>query len=192
MSSSVVTSPPQLPSSRGLSHMKSQSLVGISLPPSQAPSNISSTTSVPLGSSHRPTAGLDGVVISQTHSPTPTSTTSNQIYTNPSTSNAFNHATDNSVPVSNSTYDPWASADFSFFESAPTPPKPKPAPFSAPAIAQTPKPRTRSVTFASTRAAAPPQASPRGSGKTRQELEQDRIVASIIKGLPDLSYMLRR
>jgi hypothetical protein len=33
---------------------------------------------------------------------------------------------------------------------------------------------------------------PPRSQKSREEIEQDRIVQSVVNGLPDLSYMLRR
>lgn len=85
-------------------------------------------------------------------------------------------------PVSAANVDPWASADFSFFENGALPvskqaaaPIPKLIPprhgtFGAPAVASIP-PRNQN---------------------SREELEQDRIVQSIVKGLPDLSYMLRK
>jgi hypothetical protein len=56
------------------------------------------------------------------------------------------------------------------------------------AVASKPKVVAKSVAF---QPLAPgPQA--RGNGKTKKEIEEDKIVASIIKGLPDLSYMLQR
>jgi hypothetical protein len=98
----------------------------------------------------------------------------------PTTTKFSPAATPAVTTVANGNYDPWASADFSFFERAP--PQPKPA--SPPKH----KPASKSVSFGSPF----PEPLRRNGGKSRQEIEQDRIVADIIKGLPDLSYMLRR
>ncbi|KAI9744204.1 MAG: hypothetical protein M1818_002356 [Claussenomyces sp. TS43310] len=76
--------------------------------------------------------------------------------------------------------DPWANADFSFFETA------------------VPKPQTISPVPSKLPQMAPPQPSaveesrPRGSQLPSSETERDRIVQNIIQNLPDLSYMLRR
>ncbi|KAE9364406.1 hypothetical protein N431DRAFT_431291 [Stipitochalara longipes BDJ] len=77
--------------------------------------------------------------------------------------------------------DPWASADFSFFETSA-------APASKPKTPSIPKLMPKSVTFST-----PPVTSmfPQ-SQKSREEIEQDRIVQSVVEGLPDLSYMLRK
>ncbi|KFY82202.1 hypothetical protein V500_10735 [Pseudogymnoascus sp. VKM F-4518 (FW-2643)] len=99
--------------------------------------------------------------------------------------------------------DPWANADFSFFESPSTAPtsvpasKPpsytsKPSPFASKPIPVAPK---ATPVLNNTKAIEPtppqaPSASPVGQ-KSKAELEQDRIVRDIINGLPDLSYMLR-
>jgi len=85
-------------------------------------------------------------------------------------------------PVSAANVDPWASADFSFFEIGVVP-------VSKQAAAPIPKSiPPRSVTFSTPAVASiPPQ-----NQKSREELEQDRIVQSVVKGLPDLSYMLRK
>lgn len=99
--------------------------------------------------------------------------------------------------------DPWANADFSFFESPSTAPtsvpasKPssytsKPFPFASKPIAVAPK---ATPTLNNTKAIEPtppqvPSAPPVGR-KSKAELEQDKIVRHIINGLPDLSYMLR-
>lgn len=78
--------------------------------------------------------------------------------------------------------DPWASADFSFFESSAVP-------VSKSMAASTPKlPPPKTVTFSTP---AVLSASSRNQ-KSKEEVEQDRIVQSVVKGLPDLSYMLRR
>ncbi|EPE27942.1 hypothetical protein GLAREA_04733 [Glarea lozoyensis ATCC 20868] len=82
--------------------------------------------------------------------------------------------------------DPWASADFSFFDTAPS--------ISAPALA--PKPQKKPVAVS-----VPPRSGPTSimpapaiskTRRSKEEMEQDKIVESIISGLPDLSYMLKR
>lgn len=99
--------------------------------------------------------------------------------------------------------DPWANADFSFFESPSTAPtslptsKPppctsKPSPFSSKPIPVAPK---SAATLSNTKQAKPAspdiQPAPPAGRKSKAELEQDKIVRDIIMGLPDLSYMLR-
>lgn len=71
--------------------------------------------------------------------------------------------------------DVWATADFSFFDS-PALSKPTPA-------APTPVPK------ASIQSPVPVKQS---QGSSREQVEQDRVVESIVQNLPDLSYMLRR
>lgn len=189
MSSPVIAAAPQMPDLRGLGHKKSQSLIGISPQPAQVPSSGPAAPSISFGSVHRSTPSLDGVSMPQMHNQAIIPAISSSSFPITSTSNAFNTTTTNTPsPTANSTYDPWASADFSVFDTPAPPPKPKSAPPPKPNLAQTHRQGAKSVSFESTRA-APPQ---RGNGKTRQEIEQDRIVASIIRGLPDLSYMLRR
>ncbi|KIM99467.1 hypothetical protein OIDMADRAFT_55390 [Oidiodendron maius Zn] len=187
ISSPVVTAPPQKPPVHGLSHKKSQSLIGISFPTALAP-NGAPASSIPIGSGHRPTSSLDGILMPQTYNTGPAGQISNQLVTSTDASNAFNTTSNTMPPLRDGSYDPWASADFSVFETPAAPAKPKSAPPSKPTLTQTHKPGAKSVSFESTRAAPVP----RSNGKTRQEIEQDRIVASIIRGLPDLSYMLRR
>jgi hypothetical protein len=85
-------------------------------------------------------------------------------------------------PITAASVDPWASADFSFFETS-TAPVSKPISLLAPK-SMPPK----SVTFSTPAVTSTP---PRNQ-KSREELEQDRIVQSVVKGLPDLSYMLRK
>lgn len=92
--------------------------------------------------------------------------------------------------------DPWANADFSFFESpstAPTSiPASKPSPFASKPIRVAPKaaPALNSAQPAKPTSLQIPSAPP-GGRKSEAELEQDKIVRDIINGLPDLSYMLR-
>jgi len=132
-------------------------------------------------------------------------------------------------PPASSNPDPWATADFSFFDA------PVPKPITAPATktmpqkavsrgaAQGPLPRTvsgsilpkiapqktvvrdvpmqhppqkpvsqpKSTPLRAVAYALPNSALPRGDGRTRLEVEQDNVVAGIVKSLPDLSYMLR-
>lgn len=89
----------------------------------------------------------------------------------------------------------WASADFSFFDSSSAPlPTPAPAPLPL-----------KSVTFSSLppRTLHPPKLPPshihpprttatKSRSKVGEEPDQEELVQSIIKGLPDLSYMLRK
>lgn len=189
MASPVASSPPQIPPSRGPRHKKSQSLIEASLPQSQTHHVNAASPSIPLGNSHRATASLNATSIPNTDKPATMPATPNQIYGNTYTSNEFNLPTNNSAPIANSNYDPWASADFSFFDSAPAPPQ-KHIFMPPPKLTTTQilKAGTTSVPFESTRA----EPVRRGNGKTRQEVEQDRIVANIVRGLPDLSYMFRR
>ncbi|ELR06871.1 hypothetical protein VC83_01711 [Pseudogymnoascus destructans] len=99
--------------------------------------------------------------------------------------------------------DPWANADFSFFESPSTAPpgvpasKPlshtsKPSSFASKPIPVAPKATPALKSTESAKATSPqiPSEPPVGQ-KSRVELEQDQIVRDIINGLPDLSYMLR-
>jgi hypothetical protein len=79
--------------------------------------------------------------------------------------------------------DPWASADFSFFE-APRAPQPKYVTALVPKAIP-----TKSVTFGTPTSATE---LPRRDQRSREEIEHDRIVQNVIKSLPDLTYMLRR
>ncbi|OBT84347.1 hypothetical protein VE02_07252 [Pseudogymnoascus sp. 03VT05] len=99
--------------------------------------------------------------------------------------------------------DPWANADFSFFESPSTAPtsvpasKPslhtsKPSAFPSKPIPVAPKaaPVLNNTEPAKPTSPQIPSAPPVGR-KSKAKLEQDKIARDIIKGLPDLSYMLR-
>jgi hypothetical protein len=101
--------------------------------------------------------------------PIPTSSKQNIMVTNPTSS------------VQNN--DPWASADFSFFD-APSAPQLKFVP--APALKLMP---AKSVSFGTPTSAT---SLPRREQRSREEIEQDRIVQSVVKSLPDLSYMLKK
>jgi hypothetical protein len=105
-------------------------------------------------------------------------------------------------PPAQQPIDAWADADFSIFESMPPPSMTTPQrrvqdpsdPFSifdAPeAVSTTPKSFTRSPP----RNATPPPAQPL-TGATnsvqRRKAEEDQIIGDILRGLPDLGYMLR-
>lgn len=91
--------------------------------------------------------------------------------------------------------DPWATADFSIFES--TPPAPQPTPPPPPSSSQNPssnapKPFTRS---SPPRNSTPPTLQPLTSATSsaqQRKAEEDAIIRDILEGLPDLRYMLRR
>ncbi|KFY58737.1 hypothetical protein V496_05992 [Pseudogymnoascus sp. VKM F-4515 (FW-2607)] len=105
--------------------------------------------------------------------------------------------------LTSSSEDPWANADFSFFESPSTAPtsvptsKPPPytsklSPFSSKPVPVAPKAAPALSNAKQAKPASPdiPPA-PTVGRKSKAELEQDKIVRDIINGLPDLSYMLR-
>ncbi|KAF7872193.1 hypothetical protein EAF04_003118 [Stromatinia cepivora] len=104
-------------------------------------------------------------------------------------------------PVPKSIQDPWASVDFSFFDTPTSAPATIPTFLSKPTANSRPQsypapPKPKTVTFStpsptSTHSLPPPVYTGHGS-KTKSEMEQDEIVKRIVGGLPDLSYMLRR
>ncbi|PBP23405.1 hypothetical protein BUE80_DR005953 [Diplocarpon rosae] len=179
----MVSSPatPTLPAllpQKGLHHKKSQSFGGMRSDASQT-SNGSAWTIEPLqsGLSSRARTSFDDVLV-------PTSanlqtTRDNNLSTAPpleilSTPKDSLKAVSDAPPAAS--YDPWATADFSFFDTAPAPvqqlnpmPIPKVARFSTP----TPAPL-------------------QGNQRSREDWEQDQLVQAVVKGLPDLSYMLRK
>ncbi|TVY81160.1 hypothetical protein LSUE1_G006259 [Lachnellula suecica] len=183
MSSPVTSTAPYFPQSKGLRHKKSQSFGGAFEPSKQPSAPVVQAQSINLERGHRPTVSFDQILMPERRSA--------QIGNSPEVPNlysaplsAFSPPVDTitptqTIPAGND--DPWASVDFSFFESAPTaPPPPKAAPAPEPLPVKT-------VSFASTRASI---SSP-GNHKPKEEIEQDRIVQSVVQGLPDLSYMLR-
>ncbi|KAF7959923.1 hypothetical protein EAE96_001526 [Botrytis aclada] len=108
-------------------------------------------------------------------------------------------------PPSTSMQDPWASVDFSFFDT-PTPAPAivtgtapmflskqttKPRPQSYPAL---PKPKTVTFSTPSPKPTSSPPAPTYANhdSKTKFEMDQNEIVKRIVGGLPDLGYMLRR
>jgi hypothetical protein len=104
--------------------------------------------------------------------------------------------------LTSSSEDPWANADFSFFESPSTMPtsvpvsKPslhtsKPSPFASRPIPVALKTTPASTTESAKSTSPQIPSEPPVGRKSKAELEQDKIVRDIISGLPDLSYMLR-
>jgi hypothetical protein len=186
VASPIISIAPVLSTSQGLRHKKSQSLNGAFPPqlfplPGEPP--ISPQSSV---LSHKSTMSFDDIVV-----PKPRNSLDSK--SNPFPPVKYSIAAASSIspitqtsplPATSTTsnHDPWASADFSFFDS------PIPATAPKPVLAPVSKPVPKADSFVK----APPAPSPLRNGKTRQELEQDEILASIVKSLPDLSYMLRR
>lgn len=180
MSSPIHATPLSVPQINNLKHKKSQSLTGQYTPSSQpfpgTALQISST-----GPGHRRTESLDK--ISLLNSSLLADSMSLELFA-PISNQSPNHVapapppTTAAVPITAS--DPWASADFSFFDSAPASVptiKSSPVPVSVPNIGTIARLPTSKISKA---------------GKTKHELEQDKIVASIVKNLPDLCYMLRK
>jgi hypothetical protein len=190
VSSPATTLPPVLQPSNGLHHKKSQSFGGSfsAVPHISSPLARDPVLPKQSGPSHRSTPSFDQILAPQTATstktmnsngafsfgsfaspPIPTSSKQNIMVTNPTSS------------VQNN--DPWASADFSFFD-APSAPQLKFVP--APALKLMP---AKSVSFGTPTSAT---SLPRREQRSREEIEQDRIVQSVVKSLPDLSYMLKK
>ncbi|RDL40894.1 uncharacterized protein BP5553_00873 [Venustampulla echinocandica] len=184
VSSPITATPPVIQPSKGLRHKKSQSLGGFITSAKQGPT--SPQAQAPYEPTHRSTASFDNILIPETRSLQSIKAAGPN---NPSHSMAIDSGVQAAQPAAAapiaSNVDPWASADFSFFESASAPP----APPEKPAV---PIPRTvpsRIISSPRTHIMASASTSRR---KSRHEVEQDRIVQSIVKSLPDLSYMLKR
>jgi hypothetical protein len=190
VSSPATTLPPVLQPSNSLGHKKSQSLGGSfsAVPHISSPLARDPVLPNQSGQSHRSNPSFDQILTPQTATsttmthlngafgfgsyattPIPASSKQNIIGTNPTSS------------VQNN--DPWASADFSFFD-APSASQPKSV--TAPALKPMP---AKSVSFGTPTSTT---SLPRHEQRSREEIEQDRIVQSVVKSLPDLSYMLRR
>lgn len=189
-SPATVTTAPVLPPNK-LRHKKSQSLLG------SVPSMKSKAAATIPENNHRPSVSFDQIL-----SPTyPSSQLSSPVISSsfaPSVQPSASVAPTAPLPQTKTVSDPWASADFSFFDSAPVPvaavvPKPKLAPNGNMKAKALPKP---SPLKASSLAAAPVGASPSpitsNARRSKEEMEQDRIVQGILKTLPDLSYMFNR
>jgi hypothetical protein len=129
----------------------------------------------------------DGILTPETtHSPIFPLQTHNQKELKPETAQVFPQLpiTPAATPViasAASDSDPWAVADFSFFES----PVQSSMPTQKVASKVVPP---KSVKFSN----SPPRQAKKISSKSKEEIEQDAIVQSVVKGLPDLSYMLKR
>ena len=173
---------PVLPSSKGLRHKKSQSLGGMTANTTQGSFSIGWMNGQPQ-TDQRSTASFDEIL-----RPEPlVSATKNMPITSDT---GLNCAPSDSASISAtvqpdmaaSTSDPWASADFSFFYTTP-PSAPEPVPMPTPRVTEP----SKSVKFNN-----PLPVASRRDQKPRDEMEQDRIVKSVVKGLPDLSYMLRK
>jgi len=173
---------PVLPPSKGLRHKKSQSLGGMTANTMQGSFSIGWTDGQPQ-TGQRSTASFDEIL-----RPTPLVSATKNL---PITSDTgLNSAPIDSVSISAlvqpdfaaPTSDPWASADFSFFDTTPAS-APEPVPMPTPRVTGPPK----SVNFNN-----PLPVASRRDQKSREEMEQDRIVQNVVKGLPDLSYMLRK
>ncbi|KAG4439114.1 hypothetical protein IFR05_005401 [Cadophora sp. M221] len=170
---------PVIPPSKGLRHKKSQSFGGMSVNTSQ-----DMTSKGWMGdqaeTSKRSTTSFDEILAPQTLVPpssNPQDMSNADLLTNP----VGDFKSSAPVQSLSALSDPWALADFSFFESTPAP-APKAMPLPASKVAG-----SKSVKFDT-----PPPAAPRRNHKSREELEHDRVVQSVVKGLPDLSYMLRK
>lgn len=180
ISSPVTSTAPTFPLPNGLRHKKSQSLSGAFTSVKPFSSTTASISSIDSRRGHRPALSFDDILKPETQSPQSAKSPEKlNVFSEPT--NAFSSPVVPAPPLPAGNSDPWASADFSFFEtaSAPAPPVPTPLPRTIP---------PKSVSFANTRVSA---SSP-GTRKSKEEMEQDRIVQDVVKGLPDLSYMLRR
>lgn len=193
-SSPVVATPPTMPPSQGSLNKKSESLSGsfpllLRTPPVPSPTAPSQQVG-----GHNSATKFDDIIVPKPRNsldsksdPSPSDN-----FTVPSPNSFFvpagkTSSTSVAVKSAMSNSDPWASADFSFFDS-PTSPA-----VSTPAPTQRAKPLANLTgSESASLAKAPPAPSPLRHGKTRQEIEQDEIVARIVKSLPDLSYMLQR
>ena len=176
MSSPVVASTPALPVNNNLTSG------------SQEPGRLLSPME-PTSVANTPTDDLTGRV---DQSSTPTSSTAQPPSTFGELDSVFDSGDLTSQPTKDrgmnpsisrsSNSDAWASADFSFFDSAPTAlsvPEPK----NATLVAATPSTSSKSVVAHSS------TAKPK---RSKEEMEQDKIVEGILRSLPDLTYMLRR
>ncbi|CZT43207.1 uncharacterized protein RSE6_03206 [Rhynchosporium secalis] len=163
---------PVVPQSRGLRHKKSQSF-GV-MRPSQTQGGSHGWNNDEHKKTHRSITSFEGIRSQQILGPTFSSHCVPPIV-DLSTVPLKLHEGPQPPPS-----DPWVSADFSIFDTAPAP---LPIPFVS-LISKAAGP-------AMVKVHAPPPA-PARNQKLKEEVEQDRIVQSVVKGLPDLSYMLRK
>ncbi|ESZ96251.1 hypothetical protein SBOR_3409 [Sclerotinia borealis F-4128] len=175
-------------------------------------------TSVPIQSTANPppSPALSATSIANTSSQPVSPLPSNTIFTDtwsqppPSTSSALTSSPPTtwsqppilSIPLaSTSTHDPWASADFSFFDAPAPAPAPTPTLLPRRTTTQRPQsypalPKLKTVTFST----PPPKLTPplpasvstSHDSRTVFEMGQHEIVKKIVGNLPDLGYMFRR
>ena len=180
ISSPVTSTAPAFPLFSGLRHKKSQSLGGAFSSVKPFNPTMASIQSIDSKRGYRPALSFDEILKPETQSPrSANSPEKPNLFSEPM--DAFSSPVDPAQPLPAGNSDPWASADFSFFEtaSAPTPPVSTPLPKTIP---------NKTVSFVNTHV----RASSHVTRKSKEEMEQDRIVQDIVKGLPDISYMLRR
>ncbi|KAI6709706.1 hypothetical protein JHW43_007779 [Diplocarpon mali] len=181
VSSPATPTLPVLLPQRSLRHKKSQSFGGIRSDTSQISKGSAWTMeSLQPGLSSRTTTGFDDVL-------TPTSAilqmTSDVNLSMASPLEIFSMPTDSLKAGPNppaASYDPWATADFSFFDATP-------APVQKPIQIPTPNAVPKIYKFGT-----PAPVPPLDKQRPREESEQDLILQAVVKGLPDLSYMLRK
>ncbi|PBP20147.1 hypothetical protein BUE80_DR009033 [Diplocarpon rosae] len=179
----MVSSPatPTLPAllpQKGLRHKKSQSFGGMRSDASQTSKGSAWTMeALQPGLSSRATTSFDNFLVptsanlQKTHDINLSTASPLEIFSTPMDSLK---AASDAPPAAS--YDPWATADFSFFDTAPAPVQksiPMPTPKAARLSTSTPAPL-------------------QGNQRSWEDLEQDRIVQAVVKALPDLSYMLRK
>ncbi|TVY34807.1 hypothetical protein LSUB1_G005665 [Lachnellula subtilissima] len=180
ISSPVTSTAPAFPLFSGLRHKKSQSLGGAFSSVKPFHPTMASIPSIDSKRGHHPTLSFDKILKPETQSPrSAKSPEKPNLISEPM--NAFSSPVVPAQPLPVGKSDPWASADFSFFEtaSAPTPPVSTPLPKTIP---------NKTVSFANTHV----RASSHATRKSKEQMEQDKIVQDVVKGLPDLSYMLKR
>jgi hypothetical protein len=191
ISSPVVGIAPMPPVQNTLHHKRSQSFGNI--PPVNPTQPL---VRAPLDQNHRPVADVDqiltpGSVSAQPASPpaAPDTTSKDEILSPPQIPSPQplpgSNITTSISQTSNS--DVWASADFSFFDTAP-------------ASVSVPVPNTKHIpkavstpasSFANLNAVVSSPVAP-NTKRSKEEMAQDKIVEGILKNLPDLSYMLKR
>lgn len=179
ISSPTTSAQPTFSLPNSLRHKKSQSLGGAFSPLKPSLSPISPIQSMNSGRGHRSTLSFDQIFKPETRSSQSPQIPSSAFAT---PSNTFPSPIAQIAPaLPTGSNDPWASADFSFFDTVSTPPL---------KTAHAPLPTTlptKTVSFPNSGVTASPKLH-----RSKEEIENDRIVQSVVKGLPNLSYMLRR
>ena len=160
----------------------------LSSPFSDPPSRTQTTSQSPMASTRAPSKSFDDILGSSTPPISSNSSSNTPTHASPLRNTFTASSTFPSSPSLLSDYPappptarphgPWASADFSLFE---TPSTLEGIP-SVPAL----EPMKGMNLQSSIEKKA------KTEFKTKEEIEQDRIVESVLRGLPDLGYMLRR